>query len=192
MADLEKRGLNWHEPRELTEEEQDRFLEIVEKQRGEGTFSVRLAAQEAGVHRADVKLTREKVEEFDERYRDARGYGVEAVMNSMVKLGIIGVDEPVVSAGKVVSNPDGTPMMIRKYDSRAAIELFKALTPDGKAALAGRFGIEINANFNHQHEIQGGVTFAEVLSVLQKAGKAQELEAPADTAEVVDVRDEPV
>lgn len=184
-------GQNWHKARELTDDEKKKFLAYVEKHRGDPQFSVRHAADAAGVHRRDVRLTRKNQEDFDEDYRNARGYGHETVMDSMVELGIVGVEEIVVSAGKIVMGEDGKPLRKRVKDPRVAIELFKALTPDGKAALAGKLGIlEINTGGAPLVEVQKGVTFDEVARVLRAAGKMPELEAPEGTAEVVDERDE--
>lgn len=183
------KGQNWHEPRELTEDERHALLVYVEAHRGEDDFSFTKAAKEIGVRNSDIKLTRKQHEDFDEEVRNARGYGSEAVMNAMVRLGINGVDEPIVSAGKLVTDPEtGKPMTKRVYDSRAAIELFKALTPDGKAALAGKFGIEVNIP-EGAVQIQGGVTFEEVAKVLRGAGKLPEIEAPEGTAEIVSEED---
>lgn len=199
-GDLVPEGRNWHKPRELTDEERAALLVYVEAHRGDDKFSFTKAAQEIGVRNADIKLTRKEHEDFDEEVRNARGYGTEAVMNAMVRLAINGVDEPIVSAGKLVTDPEtGKPMVKRVYDSRAAIELFKALTPDGKAMLAGKLGIEISGPDGGPVEVQRGVELGPVAAMLLKAGvdlaalaagvEKAELEA-AGAGEVVEESDE--
>lgn len=181
--EVQVRGQNWHEPRLLDEEETQAFLAYVEEHRGDPEFSVTSAAKALGLHRADVRLTREQVREFDEDYRNARGYGTEAVMNAMVRLGIVGVDEPIVSAGKILGTK-------RVYDSKAAIELFKALTPDGKAMLASKLGIEISGPDGGPLVVQRGIGWDQVKELLRSVGK--DVEAPEGTAEILSIEEESV
>lgn len=173
-------GQNWHEPRELTDDEREAVLAFVREHRG---CSIREAALAAGVHRADVKKTRKESSDFEDDWRNAQGYGSETVMAQMVKLAIDGVDEPVVSAGAIVGSK-------KVYDSRALENLWK-MTPEGRATIAARLGVEISGPEGGPIQIQRGVELDAVLGVLQAARVAGALEAPDGTAEIVAVDDEP-
>ena len=175
---------------DLTDEEKEAFLGYVREHKD---CSVREACEAVGLQRKDVRRLRKESVEFDDDYREARGYANEQMVNTFRKLAIEGVEEPIVSAGKVVRDDDGNILYKRVYSDRLLARGLELYTPEGKAALANKLGIEISGPDGGPIEIQRGVTFDEVARVLQAAGKLPALEeAPEGTGEVVDVRDEPV
>lgn len=180
--------------RELTEEERESFFEYVRAHQG---CSVRDACRAVALRRRDVRHMRKTVREFEEEWRDAQGWGQEATISALKKLGIDGVEEYVVSAGKIVTYPEGHPragemVTQRRYDSRATLALFGAMTDEGRAAAAGKLGIEVNVDVG-KVEIQQGVGMDAIAAVFAAAGVTMPaLEAPAGTAEVVAVEDVPV
>lgn len=153
--------------RDLTDEERQAFVDYV---RGHQGCSVQEACKQVGVRRKDVRALRKADSEFDEDYRVARGYGTEQILGGMVKLGIEGVEEPLVSAGKLVRGDDGEIITVRRYDSRALIAMFNGMTPDGKALAAGKLGIEISGPDGGPIKVQAGVPLADVARVLLEAG----------------------
>ena len=173
---------------ELTQEEKDAFLAYVREHQD---CSVREACEAVGIQRRDVRALRKASHEFDDDYREARGYGNEQMVNTFRKLAIEGVEEPIVSAGKLVRDDNGQILYKRVWSDRLLSRGLELYTPEGKAALANKLGIEISGPDGGPIEIQRGVTFNEVLNVLRAAGKAPELEAPEGTGEIVDERDEP-
>lgn len=174
---------------ELTDAEKEAVLEYIREHKD---CSFREACQAVGIERRDFRRLRKQSVEFDDDVREAKGYGNESMVNTFRKLAIEGVEEPIVSAGKVVRDDDGNIMYKRVYSDRLLARGLELYTPEGKAALANKLGIEISGPDGGPIEIQRGVTMNEVLRVLQAAGKTPELEAPEGTAEIVDERDEPV
>lgn len=162
--------------RDLTAEERQAFVDYV---RGHKGCSVWEACKQVGVRRKDVRALRKADSEFDEDYRVARGYGVEQILGGMVKLGIEGVEEPLVSAGKLVKDDDGNVVTVRRYDSRALIQLFNGMTPDGKALAAGKIGIEISGPDGGPIPVQQGVSLADVLSFMRLHVPQEQLEEAA-------------
>lgn len=177
--------------RELTPDERAAFVEYVRAHKG---CSVQEACKAVGVRRQDVRALRKADSEFAEDYAVARGYGAEQILGGMVKLALEGVEEPLVSAGKLVLGGDGKPLKIRKYDSRALIALFNGMTPEGKSMMAGKLGIEISGPDGGPIAVQSGVSLESVAQVLLSAGV--DLEALADRhneiqGELVAETDEP-
>ena len=174
---------------DLTDEEKEAVLAYIRENKD---CSFAEACKAAGIQRKDFRRLRKESVEFDDDVRDAKGYGNEHMVNTFRKLAIEGVEEPIVSAGKLVRDDDGNILYKRVYSDRLLARGLEIYTPEGKAALANKLGIEISGPDGGPIEIQRGVTTADVLKVLVEAGKVPELEAPEGTAEVVDERDEPV
>lgn len=149
------------------------------------------AAAAAGVRRHQVKDLRRKDPEFDEDYKQARGYATEEqIHQATVKLAIEGVEEPLVSAGKLVKDDDGNVVTVRKYSERLLQTLFNSMTPEGKATLGNKIGLTIDAG-DGGVTVQTGVSFEEIAQVLRAAGKeVPALEEPP-AGEIVAETDEP-
>ena len=173
--------------RELTDEEKDAVLDYIREHKD---CSYHEACDAVGIRRKDFRAARKASIDFDDDVRDAKGYGNEQMVNTFRKLAIEGVEEPVVSAGKIVRDDDGNILYKRVYSDRLLARGLELYTPEGKAALANKLGIEISGPDGGPIPIQRGVTFDEVAKVLQAAGKLRELEAPEGTVEIVDERDE--
>lgn len=174
---------------ELTDEQRGAFIEYVREHR---ECSIREAAEAVGVRRADVKALKKSSPEFEEDYRDARGYSNEQIVNAMVKQAIDGIEEPIVSAGKVVTDEKGRPLVKRVYSDRLLQVMFSSMTPEGKAMVANKLGIEISGPDGGPIELQRGIGWDEVAKVLAAAGKEIPAidEAPEGTAEIVGVEDD--
>lgn len=173
-----------HDP---TDEEWDTLCEYI---REHPDCSTREACEAVGLQRKDVRRARKESVERDDDYRNARGYSDEQLVNTFRKLAVEGVLKPLVSAGKLVRDDDGEIVYERVYSDRLVELGLKMHTPEGKALVANKLGIEISGTVDHKHEIQQGVSFAEVAQVLQAAGKLPALEAPEGTAEIISEEDE--
>lgn len=173
-----------HDP---TDEEWDALCDYI---REHPDCSTREACAAVGLQRKDVRRVRKESVERDDDYRNARGYSDEQLVNTFRKLAVEGVLEPIVSAGKLVRDDNGQIIYKRVYSDRLVELGLKMHTPEGKAMVANKLGIEISGPDGGPIEIQRGVTFDEVAKVLQAAGKLPELEAPEGTAEIVSESDE--
>jgi hypothetical protein len=121
--------------------------------------------------------------EFAEDYATARGRGVEQIHAQMVKLAIEGVDEPLVSMGEIVGTK-------KVYSERLLQTMFNALTPEGRATLGNKLGIEINTG-GGDVKLQQGVPLEDVAAFMREhVPRYAELEEQA--GELVDETDEPV
>lgn len=163
---VEQAGGESLEVRELTGEQRAAVIDYVRSHKG---CSVKEACDASGVRRFDFRALRKSDQEFADDYADARGYGKEQILGGMVRLGIEGVEEYVVSAGKIVQDEAGKPLTVRRYDSRALIALFNGMTDEGKAMVAGRLGIDVNVSGVNAGPVQAGVSMAEVAKVLLEA-----------------------
>jgi hypothetical protein len=121
---------------------------------------IREAAAAAGVRRRDVKALIRGEAEFAEDYATARGRGVEQIHAQMVKLAIEGVDEPLVSMGQIVGTK-------KVYSERLLQTMFNALTPEGRATLGNKLGIEINTG-GGDVKLQEGVALADTAAFMRE------------------------
>jgi hypothetical protein len=180
-----RRGLPHGELDEILDvnpEERKAFLEYVAAHRD---CSVRDACAVAGVRRRDMRALIRGDAEFAEDYATARGRGVEQIHAQMVKLAIEGVDEPLVSMGEIVGTK-------KVYSERLLQTMFNALTPEGRATLGNKIGLEINTG-GGDVKLQEGVALEDVAAFMRDhvPGFRAQLEGePA--GEIVDVVDEPV
>ena len=166
------------------------FLEAVA-----AAYSVTKAALLAGVHRSSFYRLRQADEEFAEQWADAFESGNDTVRDEIRRRAVEGWDEPVVSAGKVVTT-------IRRYSDRL-LELEAKRRdpayrdrPDVAIAIAGAGGMDAIPG-----PVQRGVSMVEVAKLLLKVGAIKatdvtsalaELEAGESTGEIVDVEDVPI
>ncbi len=183
-------------PERVTTEQRERYLAYVREHKG---CSRREACEQVGIHRKDVKLLEKTDWEFFEDYRTVRGWDDVRVIDGLVKLGLDGVEKPLVSAGKLVLYPEGHEhagqiVMIREYDSKATIWLANAMTQEGREMLAAKLGLlEVNVNTGPV-TIKPGVPLEEVAKILADAGvPLAELAVGDDQAgEVVSEEDAPL
>jgi hypothetical protein len=180
-----RRGLAHSELDEILEinpPERKAFLEYVATHRG---CSVREACAAAGVRRRDVKALIHGDAEFAEDYAVARGRGVEQIHAQMVKLAIEGVQKPIVSQGQVVTHET-------VYSERLLQTMFNALTPEGRATLGNKLGIEINTG-GGDVKLQEGVSLGEVAAFMREHVPGFQAQLEGEPAgEIVAETDEPV
>lgn len=175
---------------DLTEEDKQAFLAEVEAHKDD---SVALICKrlDRGFARKHIRQLRASDPDFDNDYRNARGYGNEQVTNTFRKLAVEGVEEPIVSAGKLVRDDNGNILYKRVWSDRLVELAMKSYIEEVRAMeMARKGGVEINFG-KGSVEIQSGVSTDDVLKLLQEVKGVRELEAPEGTGEVVDERDEP-
>jgi hypothetical protein len=147
--------------------------------------SVRDACAAAGIRRRDVKALIRGDAEFAEDYAVARGRGVEQIHAQMVKLAIEGVDEPLVSMGQIVGTK-------KVYSERLLQTMFNALTPEGRATLGNKLGIEINTG-GGDVKLQEGVSLADTAAFMREHVPGfRDLLEGEPAGEIVAETDEPV
>jgi hypothetical protein len=187
------------EPRPLTPDERMAFVQYVKDHKG---CSVREACKAVDVRRVDVRALLKSDIEFGEDYRTARGYGQEQILNTMVEEALVGVEEFVVSAGKIVAYPEGHEragdlVTVRRRSERLIQTMFNGLTPEGKSMLAGKLGIEISGPDGGPIQVQQGVSLESVARVLLDAGvdleelAGRRVAGEIEAGELVDETDEP-
>jgi hypothetical protein len=91
--------------------------------------NVTAACREAGIDR-DTFYEWQKDESFTRRFEVADQEAQDVVRAAIHHRGINGWLEPVVSAGRVVLNEDGSPFMIRRYSDALTLALAKARLPE--------------------------------------------------------------
>jgi len=173
---------------DLTPEDQEAFLEYIRTHQGDSIANA-CEALKLGFHRKDVRRLLREDPDFDNAYRNARGYGNEQVVNTYRRVAVDGQLEPVVSAGKLVRDDEGKIMYKRVFSDRLVELAVRAYLEERKAMDARRQGIDVDVKVSHQ--LQSGVTTDDLLKMLQRVKERPELEAPEGTGEVVDVSDEP-
>lgn len=84
-------------------------------------------AQELNIGVRSIRLWRESDKQFDSDYSDAESHATDSLEKEAVRRAKSGVLEPVISAGKVVMDPDDPtkPLMIRKYSDSLMMFLLK-------------------------------------------------------------------
>jgi len=147
------------------------------------------AVAAAGVsHRRRVLELRDADAEFAAAYEEAWANGNDALIEEARRRAMDGWDEPVVSAGKLVTT-------VRKYDSRLLERLLAARIPAFRNQPQTTLNVSTGVDGTNVTVRQIGVSFDDVAAVLAKAGAlkrfgVEALEAPEGTAEVVSVTDE--
>lgn len=172
--------------REVTAETKAEFLRYVGAHKG---CSVTQACRKVRLKRRHVRDEFERDPDFLADFRSAQGRGEEVIHQTFRKLAIEGVEEPLVSAGKLVKDDNGEVVTVRKYSERALLWMGDTQTREGRERQAGKLGIEISGTVKHEHDLQQGVSLADVASVLREAGVLQQAEEVA--GELVAETDEP-
>lgn len=113
--------------------------------------NVTVAAHHAGYARRCIYEWRQIDEEFARRFAEACEVSADLLEGEARRRGVEGVEEFVVSAGRVVENPEtGLPLMKRIYSDALLSMLLKARKPElfgdrSKVELSGQLGVDINA-----------------------------------------------
>jgi hypothetical protein len=109
----------------LTRERQERFLKALAE-----TGIVSTAAELAGTSRTRVYELRKRDPAFAAGWEEAEEKAADALEAEAWRRAVVGVPEPLVSAGKVVRDDDGLPIAIRRYSDTLMLALLKARRPE--------------------------------------------------------------
>jgi hypothetical protein len=109
----------------LTRERQERFLMALAE-----TGVVSTAAEIAGTSRTRVYELRKRDPAFAAGWDEAEERAADALEAEAWRRAVVGVAEPLVSAGKIVRDDHGLPIAIRRYSDTLMIALLKARRPE--------------------------------------------------------------
>jgi AcrR family transcriptional regulator len=155
--------------RRVSKAKQKQFLELVAN-----AYSVTYAAAAVGVNRRTMYRLKDKDDEFAAAWDDAWEAGADVVSDEIRRRAIEGVEEPLVSGGKIVGS-------VRRFSDRL-LEL------EAKRRRPGEYRESV--------KVEGGEPITFVLdSVLERARREIEIEgeilaidaADADAGDAVDV-----
>ena len=109
----------------LTRERQERFLKALAE-----TGIVSAAVEIAGSSRTRVYELRKRNPGFAAAWEEAEERAADALEAEAWRRAVVGVQEPLVSGGKVVRDDDGQPLAIRRYSDTLMLALLKARRPE--------------------------------------------------------------
>src|SRR6516162_6609899 len=105
----------------LTPLRQQLFIRALSK-----TDNVTKAAALAGTSRPRVYELRNRDPAFAAAWEDAEEVAADRLEDEARRRAVEGVPEPLVSAGKLVRDDDGQPIMVRRYSDKLLLALIKA------------------------------------------------------------------
>ncbi len=108
----------------LTPARQVRFLKALAE-----TGSVATSAAVAGTSRTRVYELRKTDPAFASAWEDAEEIAADGLEKEARRRAIKGVEEPLVSSGKLVRDSEGQPITIRRYSDNLLLALMKAHRP---------------------------------------------------------------
>ena len=108
----------------LTQTRQGRFLKALSE-----TGSVSTAVAVAGTSRTRVYELRKADPAFASAWEEAEEIATDRLEDEARRRALEGVPEPLVSAGKLVRDDDGQPIMVRRYSDNLLATLIKAHRP---------------------------------------------------------------
>jgi hypothetical protein len=94
------------------------------------TGIVTTAAGVVGITRARAYQVRKEDPAFAAAWDEAEEKAADALEGEAWRRAVVGVPEPLVSAGKVVRDDDGQPLAIRRYSDMLLLALLKARRPE--------------------------------------------------------------
>jgi hypothetical protein len=109
----------------LTGERQERFLAALAE-----TGIVSAAVEIAGTSRTRVYELRKRSADFAAAWEEAEEKAADALEAEAWRRAVVGIQEPLVSGGKLVREDDGQPIAIRRYSDTLMIALLKARRPE--------------------------------------------------------------
>jgi hypothetical protein len=109
----------------LTRERQERFLKALAE-----TGIVSAAVEIAGTSRTRVYELRKRDAGFTAGWEEAEERAADALEAEAWRRAVVGIQEPLVSSGKVVRDDDGQPIAIRRYSDTLMLALLKARRPE--------------------------------------------------------------
>jgi len=114
----------------LTPARQEQFLKALAE-----TGSVATSAALAGTSRTRVYELRKADQEFAGAWEDAEEIAADRLEGEARRRAVEGVEEPLVSAGKLVRDENGQPITIRRYSDNLLLALIKAHRPPRRERL---------------------------------------------------------
>jgi hypothetical protein len=108
----------------LTPARQQHFIKALSE-----TASVTNAAALAGTSRTRVYELRKVDPAFAAGWEEAEEIAADRLENEARRRAVEGVQEPLVSAGKLVRDDDGQPIMVRRYSDNLLLALIRARRP---------------------------------------------------------------
>ena len=108
----------------LTEARRQLFLKALSD-----TGSVSTAVAIAGTSRTRVYELRKADPAFASAWEDAEEIAVDRLEEEARRRAVEGVEEPLVSAGRLVRDDSGQPIMVRRYSDNLLLALIKAHRP---------------------------------------------------------------
>src|SRR6516162_10192291 len=108
----------------FTPERQQHFIKALSE-----TGSVSTAAALAGLSRTRVYELRKVNPAFAAAWEEAEEVAADRLENEARRRAVEGVPEPLVSAGKLVRDDDGQPVMVHRYSDNLLLALIKARRP---------------------------------------------------------------
>jgi hypothetical protein len=108
----------------LTKERQGRFLEALAS-----TGSVTAAIAVANTSRTRVYELRKADPAFASAWQEAEEIATDRLEDEARRRAVEGIAEPLVSAGKLVRDDDGKPVLVRRYSDNLLLALLKARRP---------------------------------------------------------------
>ncbi len=108
----------------LTPARQVRFLKALAE-----TGSVATSAALAGTSRTRVYELRKADPDFASAWEDAEEIAADRLEKEARRRAVKGVEEPLVSAGKLVRDENGQPITVRRYSDNLLLALLKAHRP---------------------------------------------------------------
>jgi hypothetical protein len=109
----------------LTRARQERFLKALAD-----TGIVSAAVEIAGTSRTRVYELRKRDTAFAEAWDEAEEQAADVLEAEAWRRAVAGVQEALVSAGRVVRDDDGQPLAIRRYSDTLMLALLKARRPE--------------------------------------------------------------
>ena len=108
----------------LTPARQEQFLKALAE-----TGSVATSAALAGTSRTRVYELRKADQEFAGAWEDAEEIAADRLEEEARRRAVKGVEEPLVSAGKLVRDENGQPITVTRYSDNLLLALLKAHRP---------------------------------------------------------------
>jgi len=108
----------------LTPARQEQFLKALAE-----TGSVATSAALAGTSRTRVYELRKADQEFAGAWEDAEEIAADRLEGEARRRAVEGVEEPLVSAGKLVRDENGQPITVTRYSDNLLLALLKAHRP---------------------------------------------------------------
>lgn len=114
------------------------------------TGNVSAACRKANIERSTIYKWLEHDTAFTVRYHEAEADAQDVLRGEAFRRAVLGWDEPAVSAGKVVIDPEtGRPLMIRKHSDAVLLAMLKARVPEYR----DRSEVDVRGELAQTHKV---------------------------------------